>query len=99
LLYSKDVTFDPVPLCITCVRLGLSTPGVYVRARVLVPRNSGVTTVPGFLKLVELCKGLIVVPCLASLVEVYGVRSTRGKWVTQLVGKDAQPLQSVKLVY
>jgi hypothetical protein len=33
-------------------------------------------TVAGFLKLVELCKGLIVVPCLASLVEVYGVQST-----------------------
>jgi hypothetical protein len=31
-------------------------------------------TVGGFLKLVELCKDLIVVPCLASLVEVYGVR-------------------------
>ena len=30
----------------------------------------------GFLKLVELCKGLIVVPCLVSLEEVYGVRST-----------------------
>jgi hypothetical protein len=29
-------------------------------------------TVAGFLKLVELCKGLIVLPCLASLVEVYG---------------------------
>jgi hypothetical protein len=29
--------------------------------------------VAGFLKLVELCKGLIVVPCLASLEEVYGV--------------------------
>jgi hypothetical protein len=28
--------------------------------------------VAGFLKLVELCKGLIVLPCLASLVEVYG---------------------------
>ena len=23
----------------------------------------------------------------------------RGRWVTRLVGKDAQPLQSVKLVY
>jgi hypothetical protein len=33
-------------------------------------------TVAGFLKLVELGKGLVVVPCLASLVEVYGVRST-----------------------
>jgi hypothetical protein len=30
-------------------------------------------TVASFLKLVELCKGLVVVPCLASLVEVYGV--------------------------
>jgi hypothetical protein len=30
-------------------------------------------TVAGFLKLVKLCKGLVVVPCLASLVEVYGV--------------------------
>jgi hypothetical protein len=29
-------------------------------------------TVAGFLKLVELCKGLVVLPCLASLVEVYG---------------------------
>jgi hypothetical protein len=37
LLYSKDVTFDPVPLCIICVRLGPSTSGVYVRARVLDP--------------------------------------------------------------
>jgi hypothetical protein len=34
---------------------------------------SFIETVAGFLKLVELCKGLIVVPCLASLVEVYGV--------------------------
>jgi hypothetical protein len=31
-------------------------------------------TVAGFLKLVELCKDLVVEPCLASLVEVYGVR-------------------------
>jgi hypothetical protein len=33
-------------------------------------------TVAGFLKQVELCKVLVLVPCLASLVEVYGVRST-----------------------
>ena len=45
LLYSKDVTFDPVPWFIICVRLGPSTPGDYVRARVLVPRNPGVTEV------------------------------------------------------
>jgi hypothetical protein len=37
LLYSKDVTFDPVPLCIICVRLGPSTPGDYVYARALDP--------------------------------------------------------------
>ena len=43
LLYSKDVTFDLVPWFIICVRLGPSTPGDYVRARVLVPRNPGVT--------------------------------------------------------
>jgi hypothetical protein len=30
--------------------------------------------VAGFLKLVELCKGLVVLPYLASLVEVYGSR-------------------------
>jgi hypothetical protein len=29
-------------------------------------------TIAGFLKLVELGKGLIVLPCLASFVEVYG---------------------------
>jgi hypothetical protein len=56
-------------------------------------------TVVGFLKLVELCKGLVVVPCLASLLEVYGSNQLRHKRVTRLVGKDAQPLQSVKLVY
>jgi hypothetical protein len=32
------VTFDPVPLYIICVRLGPSTPGDYVRARVLDPK-------------------------------------------------------------
>jgi hypothetical protein len=31
-------------------------------------------TLAGFWKLVELCKGLVVLPCLASLVEVYGSR-------------------------
>jgi hypothetical protein len=46
LLYSKDVTFDPVPWFIICVRLGPSTLGDYVRAQVLVPRNPGVTPCP-----------------------------------------------------
>ena len=41
LLNSKDVTFDPVPWFIICVRLGPSTPGDYVRARVLVPLKPG----------------------------------------------------------
>jgi hypothetical protein len=27
----------------------------------------------GFRKLVELCKGLVVLPCLTSLIEVYGI--------------------------
>jgi hypothetical protein len=45
LLYSKVVTFDPVPWFIICVRLGPSTLGDYVRARVLVARNPGVTEV------------------------------------------------------
>jgi hypothetical protein len=33
-------------------------------------------TIVGILELVELWKGLVVLPCLASSVEVYGVRST-----------------------
>jgi hypothetical protein len=33
-------------------------------------------TVAGFLKLMELGKCLVVLPCLASLVEVYGARTT-----------------------
>jgi hypothetical protein len=41
LLYSKVVTFDHVPWFIICVRLGPSTPGDYVRARVLVPLKPG----------------------------------------------------------
>jgi hypothetical protein len=39
-------------------------------------------TVADFLKLVELCKGLIGLPYLASLVEVYGKSRSLGKWVT-----------------
>jgi hypothetical protein len=41
LLCSKDVTFNPVPWFIICVRLGPSTPDDYVRARVLVPPKPG----------------------------------------------------------
>jgi hypothetical protein len=41
LLYSKVVTFVSVPWFVICVRLGPSTPGDYVRARVLVPPQPG----------------------------------------------------------
>jgi hypothetical protein len=56
-------------------------------------------TVVDFLKLVELSKGLVVVPCLVSSVEMNGKSRSLGKQVTRFVGKDVQPLQSVKLVY
>jgi hypothetical protein len=39
-------------------------------------------TVAGFLKLVELCKDLVVLPCLASSVEVYANSRSLGRWVT-----------------
>ena len=54
LLYSKVVTFDPVPWFIICVRLGPSTPGDYVRARVLVSLKPGCDT------WVPLCKDLFM---------------------------------------
>jgi hypothetical protein len=38
-----------------------------------IPALGFLETVAGFLKLVELYKGLVVLPCLASLVEVYGI--------------------------
>jgi hypothetical protein len=56
-------------------------------------------TVAGFLKLVELCKGLVVVPYLVSSAEMNEKSRSLGKWVTRLMGKDVQSLQSVKLVY
>jgi hypothetical protein len=34
-------------------------------------------TIEGFLKLVKLCKGLVMLPCLTSLVEVYGSRDLK----------------------
>jgi hypothetical protein len=56
-------------------------------------------TVVGFLKLVELCKGLVVSPCLLTLVVFKGLRNPRQKGGSRLVGKDVPPLQSVKLIY
>jgi hypothetical protein len=37
--------------------------------------------------------------CLVSSVEMNEISRPLDRWVSQLVGKDAQPLQSVKLVY
>ena len=37
-----------------------------------IPALRSLETITGFLKQVELCKGLIVLPCLASSLEVYG---------------------------
>jgi hypothetical protein len=44
-----------------------------------IPALRSLEIVAGFLKLVELCKGLVVLPYLASLVEVNGVRATPGQ--------------------
>jgi hypothetical protein len=56
-------------------------------------------SVAGFLELLELWKGLVVLPCLVSSVEMNGTSRPLRKWIAWLVGKDVQPLQSVKLVY
>jgi hypothetical protein len=49
-------------------------------------------TVAGFFKLVQLWKGLVVLPRLFSLVDMNGIYRPLIKWVTWLVGKDVQPL-------
>jgi hypothetical protein len=54
--------------------------------------------VAGFLKLVELCKGLVVLPCLASLKRCMGV-TIPWQMGDMTCGYRVQPLQSVKLVY
>jgi hypothetical protein len=41
LLYINDVTFVSIPWVLICARLGPSTPGHYVHARVLVPPKPG----------------------------------------------------------
>jgi hypothetical protein len=55
-------------------------------------------SVAGFLELVKLWKCLVMLPYLVSSVEMNGIYKPLGKWVIRLVGKDAEPLQSVKLV-
>jgi hypothetical protein len=39
----------------------------------VIPASRFLETIAGFLKLEELYKGLVVLPCLASLVEVYEI--------------------------
>jgi hypothetical protein len=56
-------------------------------------------SVAGFLEIMELWKGVVVLPCLVFSVEMNGKSRSLGRWVTRLVGKDAQPLLSVKLIY
>jgi hypothetical protein len=43
--------------------------------------------VAGFLNLVELYKGAVVLSCLVSSAEMNEKSRTLGKWVTRLVGK------------
>jgi hypothetical protein len=64
-----------------------------------VPALLFLETVAGFLKLVELGKGLVVLSCLASLVEVNGAHTTLWQMGNMTCGYRVQPLQSVKLVY
>jgi hypothetical protein len=39
----------------------------------VIPISPFSETIAGFLKLVELCKGLVVLSCLASSIEVYEI--------------------------
>ena len=54
----------------------------------VIPALLFLETVAGFLKLVELCKGLVVLPCLASLVEVYGVQSKLNLCMIKMIIKN-----------
>jgi hypothetical protein len=38
-----------------------------------IPTLHSLETVADFLNLVEVCKGLVALPCIASLVEVFGI--------------------------
>jgi hypothetical protein len=63
-----------------------------------IPALRFLETIAVFLKLVELCKGLVVLPCLAILVEVYGVGTTLWQMGNMTCGYRVQPLHSVKQV-
>jgi hypothetical protein len=54
--------------------------------------RQGILASAGFRKLVELCKGLVVLPCLASLVEVYGARTTPWQMGNMTCGYRVQHL-------
>jgi hypothetical protein len=59
----------------------------------------GLIVAMAFRTRVELRRGIIVVPCLDSSVEVYGIDDLVAIGYHDFVDKDVQPLQSVKLVY
>jgi hypothetical protein len=80
LLYSKDVTFVSVPLFIICVRLGPSTPGVYLALGFWTPktwvwRSSPQIPGGGGLRISRATRGLL--PCAREVVP---------RWVTGLTG-------------
>jgi hypothetical protein len=52
-----------------------------------IPALRSIETVAGFLKLVELYKGLVVLHCLVSSVEMNETSRPLGNGVTRLVGK------------
>jgi hypothetical protein len=60
-------------------------------------------TVAGFLKLVKLCKGLVVLPCLASSIEVYGIHAPAADgyhnlWVNGITSAECKTGISVVLI-
>jgi hypothetical protein len=95
LLCSKDVTFDHVPWFIICVRLGPSTPGDYVRARVLVPRNLGVTFLLSKWLVIKARDTKCVVVLVGSKWPVWLRRKlTRSRWPFER-GKGLKETQSL----
>jgi hypothetical protein len=64
-----------------------------------IPISLSSKNIAGFLKLVEICKGLVVLLCVVSSTEIIGKSRSLSKWVTRLESKDVQLMQSVKMVY
>jgi hypothetical protein len=75
-------------MCIACGNCAIETRALYI----CLPRKPHG---PNLLE--EAYRRLYSVPCLLTL-GVLGGRRALGIWATRLMGKDAQPLQSVKTV-